>query len=48
MERQPLISATLVAALGGATGALADCADEIAELTQVKAPGAATIGTGRR
>jgi hypothetical protein len=34
MERQLLISATLVAALAGGTGAWADCAAEIAQLTQ--------------
>jgi hypothetical protein len=32
--RQQLISATLVALLAGTTGALADCAAELAQLTQ--------------
>jgi hypothetical protein len=34
MERQLLIAATLVAALASGTGALADCAEELAQLTQ--------------
>ena len=34
MERQLLVAATLVAALAGTTGALADCAEELAHLTE--------------
>ena len=34
MERQLLVAATLVATLAGTTGALADCAEELAHLTQ--------------
>jgi len=50
MERHLLISATLVAALAGATGALADCAEDIARLTQgssvAPAPEPGTSGEG--
>ena len=50
MERKLLISATLVAALAGATGALADCAEELAQLTQdgstAPTPDPGTTGEG--
>ena len=36
--RQQLISATLVALVAGTTGALADCAEELAQLTQDDTP----------
>ena len=50
MARQLLISATLVAALAGPTSALADCAEELAQLTQdepmAPTPAPGTTGEG--